>query len=68
MICLWNMCMDTLHKGDNDDDDNNDNNWNAVTSKIKERKYSVPMHVGLYEMWIELVKPTIQSFTLIKVN
>jgi len=44
------------------------NNWNAVTSKIKERKCSVPTHVGLYEMWIELVKPTIQSLTLIKVN
>jgi len=20
MVCLGNMCMDTLHKGDNDDD------------------------------------------------
>ena len=26
MVCLRNMCMDTLHKGDNDDDDNNNNN------------------------------------------
>jgi hypothetical protein len=25
MVCLGNMCMDTLHKGDNDDDDNNNN-------------------------------------------
>ena len=28
-VCLGNMCMDTLHKGDNDDedyDDDNDNN------------------------------------------
>ena len=44
------------------------NNWVAVTSKIKERKYSVLTHVGLCEMCIELVKPTIQSLTLIKVN
>ena len=22
-VCLGNMCVDTLHKGDNDDDDNN---------------------------------------------
>ena len=40
MVCLGNMCMDTLHKGDNDDDDaaaaadddddnNNNNNHNT---------------------------------------
>jgi len=28
MICLGNMCMDTMHKGDNDDDDDDDNNNN----------------------------------------
>jgi len=32
MVCLGNMCMDTLHEGDNedndDDDDNNNNNNN----------------------------------------
>ena len=31
MVCLGNMCMDTLHKGENDDDnydDNNDDNNN----------------------------------------
>ena len=28
MVCLRNMCVDTLHKGDNDDDDDNDNNNN----------------------------------------
>ena len=26
MVCLRNMCIDTLHKADNDDDDNNNNN------------------------------------------
>ena len=26
MFCLGNMCVDTLHKGDNDDDDDNNNN------------------------------------------
>jgi hypothetical protein len=29
MVCLWNVCVDTLHKGDdddNDDDDDDDNN------------------------------------------
>jgi len=24
MVCLGNMCMDTLHKGDNDNDDDDD--------------------------------------------
>jgi len=31
IVCLGNMCMDTLHKGDsddNDDDDDDDNNNN----------------------------------------
>ena len=34
MVCLGSMCMDTLHKGDNDggddddDDDDDDNNNN----------------------------------------
>ena len=28
MVCLRNMCVNTLHKGDNDDDDNNNNNHN----------------------------------------
>ena len=26
MVCLRNMCVDTLHKGDNDDDDDDNNN------------------------------------------
>jgi len=25
MVCLGNMCVGTLHKGDNDDDNNNNN-------------------------------------------
>jgi len=24
MVCLGNMCMDTLHKGDDDDNDDDD--------------------------------------------
>jgi hypothetical protein len=26
MVCLGNMCVDTLHKGENDDDDDDDDN------------------------------------------
>jgi hypothetical protein len=30
MVCLGNICINTLHKGDNnDDDDDNDNNNNS---------------------------------------
>jgi hypothetical protein len=25
-VCLRNICINTLHKGDSDDDDNNNNN------------------------------------------
>jgi hypothetical protein len=28
MVCLRNISLDTLHKGDTDDDDDNDNNNN----------------------------------------
>ena len=30
MVCLRNICVNTLHKGDNDDDDNNNNNNNNI--------------------------------------
>ena len=30
MVCLGNMCVDTLHKGDNDDEDDDDNNNNKT--------------------------------------
>jgi hypothetical protein len=26
MVCLWNICVNTLHKGDNNNNNNN-NNW-----------------------------------------
>ena len=28
MVCLGNICKNTLHKGDDDDDDNNDDDNN----------------------------------------
>jgi hypothetical protein len=39
MVCLRNICINTLHKGDgdNDDDDNNNNNkWNHAVNTEKE--------------------------------
>jgi hypothetical protein len=30
MVCLRNICINTLHKGDNDDDNNNNNNNNEL--------------------------------------
>jgi hypothetical protein len=42
MACLGNMCINTLHKGDNDDDDNNNNNKVILTLEqaTKARRYS----------------------------
>ena len=40
MVCIGNICINTLHKGDNDDgdddddDDNNNNNNNKNNTKI----------------------------------
>jgi hypothetical protein len=31
MVCLGHMCVDTLHKGENDDDDDDNNNNNNIT-------------------------------------
>jgi hypothetical protein len=33
MVCLGNICGDTLHKGNDDDDDNGDDD-NDNTSKV----------------------------------
>jgi hypothetical protein len=36
MVCLRNICINTLHKGDNDDDDDDDDNNNNKGNKIKQ--------------------------------
>jgi hypothetical protein len=36
MVRLGNMCVDTVHKGDNDDDDDDDNNNNILKLIAKE--------------------------------
>ena len=33
IVCLRNISINTLHKGDDDDDDNNNNNNNNVLGK-----------------------------------
>jgi hypothetical protein len=37
MVCLGNMCADTVHKGDDDDDDDDDksNNNNTESTNVK---------------------------------
>ena len=36
MVCLRNICINTLHKGDNDDDDDDDDdNNNNNNNKLK---------------------------------
>jgi hypothetical protein len=44
MVCLGNICINTLHKGDNDDDDDDDDNNNnnfAFVAFIKMKKSHV---------------------------
>ena len=43
MVCLRNICINTLHKGDNDDDDDDDddndnNNNNNNNNKLRKNK------------------------------
>jgi hypothetical protein len=33
MVCLRNICVNTLHKVDSDDDDDDDNNNNLLTER-----------------------------------
>jgi hypothetical protein len=32
MVCLGNICINTLHKGDNDDDDDDNDNNNNINN------------------------------------
>jgi hypothetical protein len=41
------MCVDTLHKGENNDDDDNDNNNNNNNNNSKIRR----AHNGIQHMW-----------------
>jgi len=52
MVCLRNIYINTLHKGDNDDDDDddddNDNNNNMVKKKKKKKKKNHPTRDGAW--------------------
>jgi hypothetical protein len=39
MVCLRNICINTLHKGDSDDDDDDDDNNNNNNKKVKQSHY-----------------------------
>ena len=38
MVCLRNICINTLHKGDNDDDDDDEENNNNNNNNINNNK------------------------------
>jgi len=38
MVCLGNMCMDTVYRGDDDDDDDDDNNDNNNNNTVCDDK------------------------------
>jgi hypothetical protein len=40
MVCLRNICVNTVHKGDSDDDyDNNNNNNNNNNNFVREKPF-----------------------------
>ena len=45
MVCLRNICINTLHKGGNDDDDND--NKNSNNNPYKTRVHSLYTHCTL---------------------
>jgi hypothetical protein len=47
MVCLRNICINTLHKGDNDDDnDNNNNNRPDKIIKMEKEKPRIVIDVA----------------------
>jgi hypothetical protein len=38
MVCLGNICINTLHKGDNNNDDDNNNNAHQT---LREKKITI---------------------------
>ena len=49
MVCLRNICINTLHKGDDDDDDDdddNDNNNNNNNNNVTFHIVLFPQQVG----------------------
>jgi hypothetical protein len=55
MVCLKNICINTLHKGDNDDNNNNNNNNNSdwelfkIIQKMHKQHTRKPLSEGTTE-------------------
>jgi hypothetical protein len=52
MVCLGNMCMDTLNKGDSDDDDDDNNNNNNKWNVFFLFSYQMPQRIETIEIWL----------------
>jgi hypothetical protein len=59
MVCLRNIGINTLHKGDNDDDDDDDNNNNNNNNNNEVR----PITTHACETWVlkETIKKQVNS-------
>jgi hypothetical protein len=42
MICLRNISVDTLHKGDTDDDDDDDDDNNPYVTSLTSQEFYIP--------------------------
>jgi len=49
-VCIWNISINTLHKGDDDDDDDNNNNKKKKKSRNyrKQPYWALHTHCGKY--------------------
>jgi hypothetical protein len=52
MVCLGNICINTLHEGDNDDDDDNDNNNNNNNNNNNENAVD---KTSLLSLWLPVI-------------
>ena len=66
VVCLGNMCMDTLHKGDdgdnNDDDDEDDDDSNN-NNKLRASKF-VSVFIKLFISYLPVNHPFLYHFIL----
>jgi hypothetical protein len=61
MVCLRNISVDTLHKGDDDDDDDDDDNDNNNNNNIINA-------IGIWQLNTVYIIPLVQPTTAVILN
>ena len=47
MVCLGNMCLDTLHKGDDDYDDDDDDDDDNINFGLEKHEYYLLFYASI---------------------